>query len=56
MKALIVGGGFGGLATAALLSRNGLDVTLIEKNRKIAITAKNNPNRLFLWNLCPISI
>ena len=41
MKALIVGGGFGGLATAALLSRNGLDVTLIEKNKTLGGRARS---------------
>lgn len=31
-KAVVIGAGFGGLSTAALLAREGLEVTLVEKN------------------------
>ncbi|MEW1737965.1 FAD-dependent oxidoreductase [Nocardia beijingensis] len=34
-KALIVGGGIGGLATAWVLSRQGIDVDLIERNAEV---------------------
>lgn len=33
-KIIIAGGGHGGLATAAMLSRNGMDVTVFEKNSR----------------------
>lgn len=32
MSSIVVGAGFGGLATAALLARDGFDVTVLEKN------------------------
>lgn len=32
MRIVIVGAGFGGLSAAALLARDGMDVTVIEKN------------------------
>jgi phytoene desaturase len=41
MKALVIGGGFGGLATAALLSRSNLEVTLIEKNKTLGGRARS---------------
>ncbi len=34
-SAVIIGGGFGGLTTGALLAREGMDVTVIEKNQNI---------------------
>ena len=34
-SAVIIGGGFGGLTTGALLAREGMDVTVIEKNHNI---------------------
>lgn len=34
-SAIIIGGGFGGLTTGALLAREGMDVTVIEKNHSI---------------------
>jgi 2-polyprenyl-6-methoxyphenol hydroxylase-like FAD-dependent oxidoreductase len=34
-KALIVGGGITGLATAAVLSRQGIDVDLIERQQQV---------------------
>ena len=34
-SAIIIGGGFGGLTTGALLAREGMDVTVIEKNHHI---------------------
>ena len=35
MKAIIIGGGIGGLATAAMLAKSGYDVTLLEKNEQL---------------------
>lgn len=40
MKTIIVGGGFGGLAAAALLARQGADVTLLEKNASVGGRAR----------------
>jgi phytoene dehydrogenase-like protein len=40
MRAVIVGGGFSGLATASLLSRQGFEVTLIEKNNSLGGRAR----------------
>ncbi len=34
MKTVIVGAGFGGMAAAALLARDGADVTVLEKNEQ----------------------
>ena len=33
-KIIVAGGGHGGIATAALLAKNGLDVTVYEKNTR----------------------
>ncbi|MBD5086104.1 MAG: NAD(P)/FAD-dependent oxidoreductase [Clostridiales bacterium] len=48
MKVLIVGGGASGLMCASLLSQNGIDVTLCEKNEKLGkklfITGKGRCN------------
>lgn len=48
MKVLIVGGGASGLMCASLLSQNGIDVTLVEKNEKLGkklfITGKGRCN------------
>ena len=40
MKATIVGGGFGGLAGAALLENQGFQVTLLEKNKDVGGRAR----------------
>jgi phytoene desaturase len=34
MKAIVIGAGFGGLSAAALLAKNGSDVTVLEKNEQ----------------------
>ena len=39
-KAVVVGGGVGGLAASALLARDGFDVTLLEKNSRIGGRAR----------------
>lgn len=39
-KALVIGGGFGGLSTAALLARDGYEVTVLEKNDQIGGRAR----------------
>ena len=35
MKAIVIGAGFGGLSSAALLAKRGWDVTLVEKNEEL---------------------
>lgn len=40
MRAVVVGGGIGGLATASLLSRNGFETTLLEKNASLGGRAR----------------
>ncbi|MDE5549163.1 MAG: NAD(P)/FAD-dependent oxidoreductase [Clostridia bacterium] len=48
MKVVIVGGGASGLMCASLLSQNGIEVTLVEKNEKLGkklfITGKGRCN------------
>jgi phytoene dehydrogenase-like protein len=35
VRAVVIGGGFGGLATAAFLAKKGFDVVLVEKGCRL---------------------
>lgn len=52
-KIIIIGGGIGGLATAALLGKDGYDVTLIEKNEKVGGRASVFKKNGFLFDMGP---
>ena len=39
-KALVIGSGFSGLSSAAFLSKNGFEVTLVEKNKTVGGRAR----------------
>jgi len=39
--ALVIGAGFGGLVSALMLARDGLNVTIVERNRKVAPLLRN---------------
>ncbi|WP_075056817.1 FAD-dependent oxidoreductase [Thermogymnomonas acidicola] len=45
MRAVVVGGGFGGLASAAVLARMGFQVTVVEKNFALGGRARASPKR-----------
>ena len=53
MKAVIVGGGFSGLATASLLSSSGFEVTLIEKNKSLGGRARVLEERGYKFDMGP---
>ena len=50
---VIIGGGIGGLATAALLGKDGYNVTLIEKNSKVGGRASQWKSKGFIFDLGP---
>lgn len=52
-KAVVIGGGLSGLATAALLGRNGFDVTLIEKNKTLGGRARVFREKGFSFDMGP---
>ena len=52
-KALIIGGGIGGLATACLLAKKGFDVELVEKNEKIGGRANIFEEKGFVFDMGP---
>jgi len=53
MRAVIVGGGFSGLATASLLSRQGFEVTLIEKNNSLGGRARVLEEKGYKFDMGP---
>ncbi len=53
MKISIVGAGFGGLATAALLAKSGHDVTVFEKNDQIGGRARVHKDKGFQFDMGP---
>jgi phytoene dehydrogenase-like protein len=52
-KVVVVGGGFGGLAAAALLGQKGYNVTLLEKNSQVGGRATTWKKDGFLFDLGP---
>jgi phytoene desaturase len=53
MKATIIGAGIGGLATAAFLAREGLDVTVLEKNQEAGGRARVWEKDGFVFDMGP---
>ncbi len=52
-KIIIIGGGIGGLATAALLGKSGHDVTVIEKNNQVGGRARVYKEKEFAFDIGP---
>lgn len=52
-RAVVIGGGFGGLANAALLARDGWDVTLLEKLDDVGGRARSWKTDGFVFDLGP---
>ena len=52
-KTVVIGAGFGGLATAALLANEGHDVTLIEKNSGPGGRARRLESEGFTFDMGP---
>ena len=52
-KALVVGAGFGGMASASLLAKDGYDVTLVEKNGQPGGRARVYRDRGFVYDMGP---
>lgn len=52
-KVTIIGGGIGGLATAALLAKDGFSVTLIEKNKQLGGRARFFEDQGFKFDMGP---
>ena len=53
MKTIIVGAGFGGLAAAALLARDGAEVTVLEKNEQAGGRASVHRDAGFTFDMGP---
>jgi len=53
MKTVIIGAGIGGLATAALLAKDGHDVTVLEKNEALGGRASFKKTKGFFFDLGP---
>lgn len=52
-SAVIIGAGIGGLATAGLLARQGVQVTVIEKNDEVGGRAGSLALGGFRWDVGP---
>ena len=52
-KALVIGSGFSGLASACCLAKDGLDVTLVEKNDSLGGRARKFESNGFLFDMGP---
>ena len=53
MKAIIIGGGIGGLGTASLLAKSGVDVTVLEKNEMMGGRASVFQSDGFTFDMGP---
>ena len=53
MKVVVIGAGFGGLAAAALLAKDGHEVTLVEKNNYLGGRAKVTKTKGFTFDMGP---
>ena len=53
MKIVIIGAGFGGLSSAALLSHRGHDVTVVEKNDQFGGRARVHREKGFQFDMGP---
>ncbi len=52
-RALVIGGGFGGLSTACYLARHGAQVTLLEKNEQVGGRASRLEAEGFVFDMGP---
>lgn len=52
-KIVVIGGGFAGLSSAALLARDGWDVTLVEKNESLGGRARYWQTEGFTFDMGP---
>jgi phytoene desaturase len=52
-RVVVIGGGFGGLSIAALLAKNGNEVTLIEKNEELGGRARVWQSKGFVFDMGP---
>lgn len=52
-RAVVIGGGFGGMATAALMARDGFDVTVLERNDRAGGRAREWKKDGFTFDMGP---
>ena len=52
-KVIVIGSGFAGLSSAAYLSKEGFDVTIVEKNKQIGGRARNFKAKGYTFDMGP---
>ena len=52
-KVIVIGSGFAGLSAAAYLSKEGFDVTVVEKNKQIGGRARNFKAKGYTFDMGP---
>ena len=52
-KVIVIGSGFAGLSSAAYLSKEGFDVTVVEKNKQIGGRARNFKDEGYTFDMGP---